>query len=284
MICLFPIVHLLCFIMCDLWICVFVYFFICAFVIFADRFPSIICGIASAARVANNRNDQGWQPGQPGGQPGQPGQVQLKIHQKAKGPPLEKRSAPPPKSIIANSRRLSASCYSVNFTALVVVLMQTILNFFLKCLKLLLLEIADNTFDCTSFVTADQHQAQQKETNFSDKYGSGQIQYLYIILYLCLSTPLWCHHIQIWQGTNTILQCICICICICHSSTPLRWWEQGDFSDKSSRRPFEGSKNQCDGPAQTLIWLCLNDQLLLQIQLQQHAIPMINDHAFDILK
>ena len=91
------------------------------------------------------------------------------------------RSAPPPKSIIANSRRLSASCYSVNFTALVVVLMQTILNFFLKCLKLLLLEIADNTFDCTSFVTSDQHQAQQKESNFSDKYGSGQIQYLYTI-------------------------------------------------------------------------------------------------------
>ena len=54
--------------MCDLWICVFVYFFICAFVIFADRFPSIICGIASAAQVANNRNDQGNQEGNQGNQ------------------------------------------------------------------------------------------------------------------------------------------------------------------------------------------------------------------------
>ena len=70
--------------MCDLWIRVFVYFFICAFVIFADRFPSIICGIASAARVANNRNDQGNQEGNQEGNQGNQGKCNSKYTKKQK--------------------------------------------------------------------------------------------------------------------------------------------------------------------------------------------------------
>ena len=172
MICLLFIVHLSLFIMCNHWICVFVYlcissFDICAFVICYLCWPVQFVHLSFVA----SQVQRGWQITEITNQV-----KEAKCNSEStKKQKLERRSAPPPKSTIANSRRLSACCYSAS--CIILFLIKTILTCFAEMFEVAVVG------DCWQYF------------------------WLYIICH-CGSPPgstegeqlFW----QIWQRTNTI--------------------------------------------------------------------------------